>query len=329
MYRAGILGTGSHLPQRVLTNFDLEKIVETSDEWITTRTGIRERRIADESETLSDYTVPAARRALEAASIQASDLDLIICATVTPDQPLPASACFLQAALGAKGAPAFDLQAGCTGFLYAMSIAQQYVESGAARRILVVGAELLSKYLNWQDRTTCILFADGAGAIVLGRVQEPYGLLSSSIHANGEMADLISIPAGGTREPATSEVRAKQRHLIHMRGNETFKLAVRNLTEVSKEVMTEGKVTARALTLFVPHQANRRIIDAVGERLGVSDEQVYVNVDRIGNTSSASIPIALDEVARSGRLRPDDTVLMSAFGAGLTWGAVLVRWSCE
>jgi len=218
------------------------------------------------------------------------------------------------------------MQAGCTGFIYAICAAQQFVENGRARHVLVVGAELLSKFLNWEDRTTCILFADGAGAVVLSRVEEPYGILSSVLEANGDMADYISIPAGGTREPITADTLNSHRHLIQMRGNETFKLAVRSITEVSQRVLAEGKVTAEELTLFVPHQANQRIIAAIGERLGIRDDQVYVNIDRVGNTSSASIPIALDEAVRAGRLHPDDTVLMSAFGAGLTWGAAVVRW---
>jgi 3-oxoacyl-[acyl-carrier-protein] synthase-3 len=321
-----VIGTGSALPEKVLTNHDLERIVDTSDEWITTRTGIKERRIASERETLTDFTVPAARRALESAGLEADEIDLIICATVTPDQPIPAAACFLQAGLKTRSAACFDLQAGCTGFIYALSVAQQYVETGRARHALVVGAELLSKFLNWQDRTTCIIFADGAGGVVLSRVDEPFGILSSALAADGSMADFITIPAGGTREPISVAAIAGRRHLIHMRGNETYKIAVRRLTEISSRVLADGKVEARDLGLFVPHQANRRIITAVGERLGIRDDQVYVNIDRVGNTSSASIPIALDEAVRVGRLKREDTVLMSAFGAGLTWGSALMRW---
>ena len=326
MYRAGIMGTGSALPERVMTNQDLESLVETSDEWITTRTGIKERRIADPDDSLSRYTIEASRQAIEAAGIQADELDMIICATVTPDQPLPAAACFIQAGLGLKGAASFDVQAGCTGFVYGLTIAEQFIVSGKARRVLVVGAELLSNFLNWDDRSTCVIFADGAGAVVVGRAEEPYGILASEIRSDGEMRDFISIPAGGTKQPITHDAIDKKLHLIHMRGNETFKLAVRSLTEISTQVLNQGKVSAEELDLFVPHQANKRIIDAVGKRLGLGDDRVYVNIDRVGNTSSASIPIALDEVVRSGRVRPDDTILMSAFGAGLTWGAVLMRW---
>jgi len=327
VFRAGIIGTGSALPSTVVTNHDLAKLVDTSDEWITTRTGIKERRIAAPGESLSRYTIEASRNALDMAQVDAEQIDLIICATVTPDQPIPAASCYIQQGLQAKNAACFDLQAGCTGFVYALTTAEQYIASGKARRVLVVGAELLSKYLNWEDRSTCIIFADGAGAVVVGRVQEPQGILSSALRADGNMADYITIPGGGTRMPMSHEVLDRKLNLIQMKGNETFKLAIRSLTDISEHVLSEGKVKAEDLSLFVPHQANRRIIDSVGERLGIDASRVYVNIERVGNTSSASIPIALDEVARSGRLRRDDTVLMSAFGAGLTWGAVLVRWS--
>lgn len=327
MYRAGIIGTGSCLPERVLTNADLERIVDTSDDWITTRTGIRQRRIAGPGETLCDFTVPAARRALEASGIRADEVDLIVCATVTPDHPIPSASCLIQSGLGASRAASFDLQAGCTGFIYALCVAQQFIETGHSRVALVVGAELLSKIMNWEDRTTCILFADGAGAVVVGRVDEPFGILASSIEANGDMADYIRIRAGGTREPISVEAIQARRHLIEMRGNETFKIAVRSITEISARVLAQSKIDPDELTLFIPHQANKRIIDAVRERLGLSEEQAYVNIDRVGNTSSASIPIALDEVVRAGRLNRDDTILMSAFGAGLTWGATVARWA--
>lgn len=326
MYRSGIAGTGSALPKKVLTNFDLEKMVETSDEWITTRTGIKERRIAEENEYLSPLAIEASQKALEKAGVDPEEIDLVICATVTPDQLTPSTANFIQEGLKAKRAVGFDISAGCSGFLFALSVADHYIKAGTARTALVIGAEVLSKYVNWKDRVTCIIFADGAGAVVLSRVEPPRGLLSTCIRSDGAMADYISIPAGGSRIPITPEVLKRGDHLIHMKGNETFKIAIRSLTEVSKHVLEEQDLVPDDVTYFIPHQANIRIIEAVGQRLKIPNERVFANIDRIGNTSAASIPIALDELARADKIRRGDILLMSAFGAGLTWGAALCRW---
>ena len=320
-----IVGTGSSLPERVLTNRELEQIVDTSDEWITTRTGIRERRIAAPGEKLSDFAVAASRHALDAAGVKAADLDMIVCATVTPDWHLPATACFIQKQLGAT-CPAFDLSAGCSGFMYALAAADSFLRHGTFRRILVVGGEVLSKYINWKDRSTCVIFADGAGAVVLTAEAGDRGVLECRLHADGNMAELISIPGGGTEHPPTHEMIDSGLHQIHMKGNETFRLAIRALTDVSQEVLAAQGMTADDVDLFVPHQANKRIIDAVGDRLGISAEKTFVNIDRVGNTSAASIPLALDEALRGGRIHERDVVLLAAFGAGLTWAGGLIRW---
>ena len=324
--RAVIRGTGSALPDRVLTNADLEKMVDTSDEWIASRTGIRERHIAADDEYMSQFATRAAEQALSSAGLLASQVDLIICATVTPDMPIPATACIVQDRLGATGAAAFDLAAGCSGFIYALAVAERFVASGDYRAVLVIGAELLSKFTDWRDRTTCVLFGDGAGAVVLTAGEAPYGVLASSMHADGSMADFIYVPAGGTREPASERTVAERRHFIRMRGNETFKMAVRSMEETSRAVLERAGLTPQDVTLFIPHQANRRIIDAVGSRLGLREDQVYVNIHRVGNTSAASIPVALDEATRQGLVRKGDNLLFAAFGTGLTWGAAVCTW---
>jgi len=324
--RAIIRGTGASLPSRVLTNADLEKMVDTSDDWITSRTGIRERRVAGDDEFMSQFATRAARAALESAEVAATDVDLILCATVTPDMPIPATACIVQNNLGASGAAAFDLAAGCSGFIYALAVADRFVTSGDYRAVLVIGAELLSKYTDWRDRTTCVLFGDGAGAVVLTPGSPPYGVLASAMHADGSMADFIYVPAGGTREPASERTVSERRHFIRMRGNETFKMAVRSMEETSRAVLEKAGLQTKDVNLFVPHQANRRIIDAVGTRLGLREDQVYVNIERVGNTSAASIPVALDEAVRNGRVRKGDNLLFAAFGTGLTWGAAVCKW---
>jgi len=320
------VGTGSSLPSRVLTNQDLEKMVDTSDEWITTRTGIKERRIAEEGEYLSQYATEAGRKALEMSGVSVEDLDLILCATVTPDRPIPSTACTIQHNLGARGAAAFDLAAGCSGYIYALAVADRFLASGTYRHALVIGGELLSKYVDWHDRTTCIIFADGAGATVLSAREGVAGILATSLRADGSMADFIHIPAGGTMLPTSEKTVREGQHFIRMKGNETFKIAVRCIEEVSREVITASGLSASDIDLYIPHQANRRIIEAVGTRLGLRQDQVYMNIDRVGNTSSASIPIALDEAVRAGRVLRDDILLFAAFGAGLTWGAALLRW---
>ncbi len=321
-----ITGTGMSVPARVLTNQELEKMVDTSDEWITTRTGIKERRIAGEGDSLSQYSVEAGRRALEAAGVSPADIDLIILATVTPDMPIPATACTIQHALGCTNAPAFDLSAGCSGFLYAQSVAKQFLITGRVRHVLVIGAELLSKYLDWNDRTTCVIFADGAGAVVMSGGEPPRGVLSSALHTDGSMVDFISMPGGGALHPPCQAMIDHRLHYIRMRGNETFKMAVRCIEDVCREVLDTAGLTPADVDWFVPHQANLRIIDAIGSRLKIASERCYVNIDQYGNTSSASIPIALDEAVRTGKIRRGDIVLMAAFGAGLTWGASVVRW---
>jgi 3-oxoacyl-[acyl-carrier-protein] synthase-3 len=326
MVSAGVLGTGVALPKKVITNADLEKLVDTSDEWITTRTGIKERRQAAPHETTSALSIHAAKKALKMAGITAHDLDMIICSTISPDMPLPSTASFIQKGLGAPPCFAFDLAAACSGFLFGMSVAEQFIRTGQSRYVLVIGAELLSRYLDYSDRATCVIFGDGVAAGVLGPVKSPSGMLASEMHTNGAYADHLYIPAGGTARPASCETVKAREHYIKMRGNELFKVAVRSLEEVSHRVLEKAGISARQIDLFIPHQANLRITEAVRERLGLSPEKVYANINRIGNTSSASIPICLDECIRDGRIQKGDLILMAAFGAGVTWGAVLMRW---
>ncbi len=323
---AGVLGTGSALPEKVISNADLEKLVETSDQWITERTGIRERRQAAPNETTSTLSVLASRRALERAGIKPTDLDLIICSTISPDMPLPSTASLIQRELGAHGCCAFDLAAACSGFLFGMTVAEQFIRNSASKYVLVIGAELLSRYLDYSDRATCVIFGDGVAAAVFGPVDPPSGILAHELHTEGQYAEHLFIPAGGTALPASCQTVQQGAHFIKMRGNELFKVAVRSLEDVSRQVMKKAGVTAEDLDLFIPHQANQRITEAIRERLGVRSEKVYSNICRIGNTSSASIPICLDECVQSGRLKRGNLVLMSAFGAGVTWGAVLMRW---
>jgi 3-oxoacyl-[acyl-carrier-protein] synthase III len=323
---AGILGTGTALPAKIITNRDLEKLVETTDEWITDRTGIRERRQAAPNETTSSLSVQASRKALEMAGLKPEDLDLIICSTISPDMPLPSTAAFIQRELGARSCCAFDLAAACSGFLFGMTVAEQFIKTGKAKYVLVIGAELLSRYVDYRDRSTCVIFGDGVAAGIMGPVAPPAGILAAEMHTNGAFADHLYIPAGGTNKPASCETVKAGEHYIKMRGNELFKVAVRSLDEVSRRVLAQANVKPEELDLFIPHQANQRITDAVRDRLGVDAEKVYSNISRTGNTSSASIPICLDECVRSGRIKKGDLILMAAFGAGVTWGAILMRW---
>ncbi len=321
-----ILGTGAYAPAKVLTNHDLARMVDTSDEWIRERTGIRERRIAAEDEAASDMALVAAKRALEAAGITAQDLDMIIVGTVTGDLPMPACAAILQHKLGVTTIPAFDLSAACAGFLYGLSIADQFIRTGAKKRILVVGVELLSRVLNWQDRVTCVLFGDGAGAAVLGPASDDgRGVLSTRLYTDSSLVDSLCIPAGGSREPLTPEGLAKHRDKVFMVGSDVFKIAVKNLTSASRAALEDGRLTASDVKWVVPHQANLRIIAQVAMRLDIPLERFVLNIERYGNTSSASIPIALDEGIRDGRIQRGDTVLMCALGAGISWGSALVR----
>ncbi len=324
--RAKIIGTGSALPDRVLTNQDLERMVETSNDWITSRTGIKERRIAAEGEFTSTFATLAARRALEMAEVDPAELDLIICGTVTPDFPFPSTACIVQQNLGATRAAAFDISAACSGFLYGLSIADKFIRTGSAVRALVMGAEVLSRVVDWSDRNTCCLFGDGAGAVVLAAHEGESALLSTHIYSDGSHWELLHQPGPGNRNPASSQFLESGRTFIRMQGNEVFKLAVRAMEDAAHAALNANDFTVADLDLLIPHQANRRIIDAIGKRLGLDKDKVFINVDRYGNTSSASIPIALDEANRTGILKPDSLVLLDAFGGGLTWASVLMRW---
>jgi len=325
--RSRVAGTGAYVPERVLTNQALEAMVDTSDEWITERTGIKERRIAAEGEAASDMAVAAARRALEAAGLSATDLDMIVVGTISADMPLPACAAFVQQKLGCRpGIPAFDVAAACAGFIYAMSIGDQFIRTGMQKNVLCIGVELLSRVLNWKDRTTCVLFGDGAGAAVLSPAEDDgRGVLSTELYTDATLAESLCIPAGGSKEPITAEAIAASRDKVHMIGGDIFKVAVKNLTSASRQALSDAGLEAKNVTWVVPHQANLRILAQVAQRLDISLERFVLNIDRYGNTSSASIPIALDEAVRDGRIKAGDTVLMCALGAGISWGSALVR----
>ncbi|MCS6797450.1 MAG: ketoacyl-ACP synthase III [Myxococcota bacterium] len=322
-----IAGTGRYLPARVLTNHDLERMVDTSDAWIVERTGIRERRIAADGEHTSDMAAAAAREALASAGLSARDLDLILVATVTPDMPLPATAMFVQQKIGARNdCPGFDLSAACAGFIYGLAVADQFVRGGAARHVLVVGVELLSRVLDWTDRSTCVLFGDGAGAVVVSpALGDGRGILSTTLYADGSLAPALCIPAGGSVEPATAATVAARRHFVRMEGSQIFKFAVRALAQATRTAIERAGVTPEEIEHVVPHQANLRILAAVAERCGIPWERFHLNIDRYGNTSSASVPIALDEAMREGRIRPGALVAMCALGGGIAWGGAVVR----
>lgn len=327
-----ILGTGSYAPSRILTNDELAATVDSSDEWIRTRSGIRERRIAAPGESTSDLAVQAARRALADARVAAADIDLLVIATMTPDNPMPAAACLVQHKLGLPTTAAcFDLNAACSGFVYALDTAFALLDSGRYKRALVIGAEKISSVVDWRDRSTCVLFGDGAGAVVLGPDPNPHdrvrrGLLATRMGTSGEEAELLIIPAGGSLRPASPESIAEGGHYLKMRGKEVFKAAVRAMEEASRDILEQQGLTANQISLVVPHQANLRIIEALAQYLELPLNRFFVNVDRYGNTSAASIPLALDEANRSGRIKPGDLILLVAFGAGLTYGGALVRW---
>lgn len=325
--RSRILGTGHYVPSRTVTNHDLEKLVDTSDEWIVERTGIRERRRAGTGEASSDMACEASRRALEAAGVRPEEIDLILVATVTPDAPLPSTAAYLQAKLGARpDCPAMDLAAACAGFIYGLSMADHYIAGGGAKHVLVVGVELLSRVLNWEDRTTCVLFGDGAGAAVVGPATDGRGVLSTHIYADGNQAHILTIPAGGSAMPASEETVAEKKHTVHMEGREIFKFAVKSLSSASKTALEHNGMTADQLDWVVPHQANLRILEGVSRRTGVPMERFHLNIERYGNTSSASIPIALDEAVRAGKIEAGQHVLLCALGGGIAWGSALLRW---
>lgn len=323
---AAIVGTGRAYPEGVITNADLERMVETSDEWITSRTGIKQRHKAADGEYTSMFAVRAARQAVERARLDPIDIDLVICATVTPDQILPSTGCIIQTELGAHKAAAFDLAAACSGFLYGLTLANQMIRSGQSRYALVIGAEILTRYVDYSDRTTCVIFGDGAGAAVVGPAETGRGILSTRIRSDGRYTEQLYSPGGGTRIPPTAESLASGLHFYKMKGNELFKVAVRSMAEVSREVLEEAGYTADDVKLFIPHQANQRITDAVADKLNVDAARVYSNIAMHGNTSSASIPIALDECIEMGKVKTGDLVLLASFGGGVTWGAVAMRW---
>ncbi len=323
---ARVLGTGSYMPEHILTNHDLERMVNTSDEWIRERTGIGERRIADEKTASSDLAAGAARLAMADAGVEISELDAIMVATVTPDSAFPCTACVVQAALGAPHAMAMDLSAACSGFIYGLAVARGLFAVGSYRKILLVGAECLSKIVDWTDRSTCVLLGDGAGAVVLGPSDLERGVLSTVLGADGTQGKLLMLPAGGSRMPATHETVDAKLHTLKMAGSELFKVAVRVLVKAAQDALAGCGMGIEDVDLLVPHQANARIIDAAAKRLGIPEEKVFVNLDRYGNTSAASIPIALDEACRQGRVHEGDIVLLDAFGGGLTWGASVIRW---
>ncbi len=321
----GVLGLGKAVPQRILTNKELEMMVDTTNEWILTRTGIKERRIADPNTAASDLGYQAAVNALEKAGVSASEIDYIITATITPDMLFPATACLIQAKLGAANAAAFDLSAGCSGFIYGLEVGNSLVKAGY-NRVLVIGVDILSRITDYTDRSTCVLFGDGAGAAVLGPVAKGYGFVASEIGTDGTGGHYLHLPAGGSRKPASLQTVENKEHYLHMSGNEVFKFAVRIMSEATQRVLDKAAILSKEITWFVPHQANIRIINAAAERLGISAERIFVNVDRYGNTSAASVAIALEELVGSGRVNPGDLILLVGFGAGLTWGSLVFRW---
>jgi len=325
-HKVKIIGTGFYAPDKILTNADLAKMVDTTDEWIVSHTGMKERHIAAKDQATSDMVIHAGKKALKHAQLEAKDLDLIIVATSTPDTIFPPTACWVQAGLKATHAAAFDVSAACTGFLYGMILAESLITTGVVKRVLLAGAEMLTRVTNWEDRNTCVLFGDAAGAVVLEESRDESGLLSSFWGADGNLGPLLLQPAGGSRLPASHETVDKKLHTLHMKGNEVFKHAVKRMTEAAEEALKRAGLTKDDITWLIPHQANMRIIKATGERLGVPREKVFVNIQKYGNVSAATIPIALDEMRTENRLRRGDIVVMDAFGAGFTWASVVYRW---
>ena len=321
-----ITGVGSYLPAKILTNAQLEKMVDTSDEWITTRTGIKSRRQAAKDEFTSDMAAHAAQRAMKKAGVTADQIDLIIVATITPDMPFPATACIVQQKIGARRAAAFDVEAACSGFIYALEIGQQFIMSRTLDTVLVIGAEKLSSITDWTDRNTCVLFGDGAGAAILQSRPGSHGLLTAVMGADGAKSNLIHMPGGGSRCPASGDSVAAKLHYLRMDGRETFKSAVQAMYHAAQEALRRCELDISEIKCVIPHQANRRIIDVVGERLGATPEQLFVNLDKYGNTSAASVAIALDEAVTSGKISRGDLILLVVFGSGLTWGAAVIEW---
>ena len=326
MIRARIVGTGSYVPERILTNFDLEKMIDTSDEWIRVRTGIRERHIIADGENTSDMATRAAERALEMAGVDAKEIDQIVMGTITGDYPWPATACVVQGNLGAVNASAFDVSAACSGFLFALSCAVDRIEAGRSKKVLVIGAEAMSRIMNWKDRSTCMLFGDAAGAVVLEACEGERGILSTHLRTDGTQLELLYQPGFGTKLLPTEETLKTDSHFLQMQGNEVFKVAVRSMTAVANTALKENNMSVEDVDLFIPHQANIRILQATAKRIGLKDEQVYINVDRFGNTSGATIPLAMDEANRAGLIKEGDILLLDAFGGGFTWASALLRW---
>ncbi len=326
MIRTRIIGTGSYVPPKVLTNHDLEKMVDTSDAWIISRSGIRERRIVEKDVATSDLGTQAALRALEMAGIAATDLDFIITGTNSPDMTFPCTGCLIQAKIGAKNAAAFDVSAGCTSFIHTLSLADKFIKENPKRRILVLGAEIMSKITDWTDRGTCVLFGDGAGALVLTGEEGERGILSTHLHSDGSLWEVLYIPGGGSAHPSSHETVDKRMHHIKMAGNQLFKIAVRALAEVSQEALDFNQLTSDDIDMMIPHQANTRIVEAAAKILNFPMEKVYMNIEKYGNTSSATIPIAMDEVKRMGKLKEGGLMLMCSFGTGVTWGSAVLRW---
>jgi 3-oxoacyl-[acyl-carrier-protein] synthase-3 len=324
--RIKIVGAGFYVPDKVLTNADLEKMVDTSDEWITTRSGIKERRIASPDQASSDMAIAAAKRALDDAGITKDDIDLIVVATATPDTIFPATACWVQKGLEADHVPAFDISAACSGFLYGMIVCESLILSGNCRRVLLIAAEVLTKITNWEDRTTCVLFGDGGAAVVLEESHDESGMLAHYWKADGDLGDLLLQPAGGTRQPITQEVFDQKKHLLAMKGNEVFKHAVKRMGEAATRVVKKAGLTTDDIDYLIPHQANIRIIQATGRRLKLPEERVFVNIHKHGNSSCVTIPTGLCELKESGRIKPGDVIVMVAFGAGFTWAGITYRW---
>ncbi|CEH35412.1 beta-ketoacyl-ACP synthase III [Romboutsia lituseburensis] len=326
--KAGILGVGSFVPEQVIDNFYFEKIMDTSDEWIKTRTGISERRMVNKDETTSDLSTKAALNAIKCANLKPQDIDLIIVATATPDMVFPSTACLVQENIGAINAAAFDISVACSGFIYAMTIAKQFVENKTYKKVLVIGAETLSKVLDYEDRTTAILFGDGAGAVVIGEVLEG-GILSTYLGSDGKGKDFLNIPAGGSKLPASKETVENRLHTIKMAGNDVYKFAVRIMSEASLKALEMADLNTDSIDYLIPHQANIRIIEASAKRLKLNMDKVYVNLDKYGNMSAASIPVALDEAFRKGKIHKGDNVVLVGFGGGLTWGSSVINWSIQ
>ena len=326
MYKARIIGTGSYAPEKVLTNKDLEAIVDTTEEWILTRTGIEERHIASNGEASSDFATRAACNAMDMAGVSPEEIDMIIVGTITPDMNTPSVACLVQDKIGVKKAVSFDISAGCTSFLYSLSVADSFMKTGQAEKVLVIGTETLSKITNYEDRGTCILFGDGAGAVVLSKEKGDRGILSTHLFSDGSYGDLLYMPGGGSARPASQETLEKREHYLRMDGNKVFKIAVKSLEEAALTALTHNGLTGKSINLLISHQANSRIIGAIGKRLGLPSEKIFMNISKYGNTSSASVPIAMDEANRQNRIKENDLILLDAFGAGFTWGSAVLRW---